>query len=545
MANSLAGQDAGEEGKAAPSVHAILREASELVLKQGNHESFWTERVLQVIGEEQTRAGDFDGALRSLRGSSDDIGRNGGLVRLVEAMARAGKKDRALEVGRMLDPKSRWTPQHVQDVVQFQWACHLIDKRDLQEGRKAIESIKSPENRHTALRNLAVAHAKAGDPAQAAKCFAEAIDRAKGIKAEYEQAEALLETAESQRKIGSSDAARATLRQLAEKADRFKNALARTFALRQCAALTEKLNDKEAARALFDRALKSQQTVNDLNKLGALEQIAIAQADVGFIEDAQTTAAMIEKSADGIFDSAYAERVRYSIAIAQLKTGDAAGAMDTALSVKHFLQYRDDALDSIVAYHSGRRDPKAALAATEKFDNPSRKAAAILKAAAAQARAGDRKKAADMTSKIKLTQRSELNQLLVQKDQGFEFGRPEKWGKNYDSGDIGTMLSYRVSVRNTAKVAAAAMELAQALEYKPPKSYAVLFNDINSEEIVQSLARSHAVFGDPKEALAWAKQIGSDAKIPEKDRDRISWAVQRRIHAMIGVAEGLLERSKH
>jgi len=57
------------------AVHALLREASEIALKQGEQEHFWTSRVLLHIGEVQIRAGDLDGALRSFRGSNYDFGR--------------------------------------------------------------------------------------------------------------------------------------------------------------------------------------------------------------------------------------------------------------------------------------------------------------------------------------------------------------------------------------------------------------------------------------------------------------------------------------
>src|SRR5579872_2938467 len=57
------------------TAQALLREASEIALKQGETERFWTEHVLLEIGEVQIRAGDFEGALRSICGSDYDYGR--------------------------------------------------------------------------------------------------------------------------------------------------------------------------------------------------------------------------------------------------------------------------------------------------------------------------------------------------------------------------------------------------------------------------------------------------------------------------------------
>ena len=49
---------------------------------------------------------------------------------------------------------------------------------------------------------------------------------------------------------------------------------------------------------------------------------------------------------------------------------------------------------------------------------------------------------------------------------------------------------------------------------------------------------------DSNEAIAWAKQIGSGDKVAAKENDRVRWAVERRIHALIGVAAGIHDSSK-
>ena len=110
---------------------------------------------------------------------------------------------------------------------------------------------------------------------------------------------------------------------------------------------------------------------------------------------------------------------------------------------------------------------KPALAATEKFDNPSRAAAAVLKVAAAHARSGDHKTAAGIAARIKLSHRSEMLRELLATGKEFDYRRPETWGENYDANDFFTMASHFASIQKTANVAAAAMELALALEYKP------------------------------------------------------------------------------
>ena len=52
----------------------------------------------------------------------------------------------------------------------------------------------------------------------------------------------------------------------------------------------------------------------------------------------------------------------------------------------HFTQYRDDALAVVVRHHIGGGNLRAALTATEGFSNSSRKAATLLRTAAAVGR---------------------------------------------------------------------------------------------------------------------------------------------------------------
>jgi hypothetical protein len=67
-------------------------------------------------------------------------------------------------------------------------------------------------------------------------------------------------------------------------------------------------------------------------------------------------------------------------------------------------------------------------------------------------------------------------------------------------------------------------------------------SDLLEPEIVQAVARAHDATGDPAQALAWARKIGSDAKVASKDDFRAQWPVEQRIGALAGVAEGILDR---
>ena len=104
-----------------------------------------------------------------------------------------------------------------------------------------------------------------------------------------------------------------------------------------------------------------------------------------------------------------------------------------------------------------------------------------------------------------------------------------------------SMTIYGEAVRRAAEVAAASMSLELALGGQPKEPYAVSFDKIYHEEIIRSLARTHAAQGEAGDALAWARRIG-DERVAADDGEAAGRA-HRLIYALVGVAEGLLERS--
>jgi tetratricopeptide (TPR) repeat protein len=517
-----------------PAVDAILREASEIALKQDQEQRYWTQRVLLHIGDLQIQAGDFEGALRSIRGSSYDYGRNAGLSQLAEALARQGQRERAFDTLRVLGSGHRWRQDYLEDEVQLRWIEWLIASGAIERAGKAVGELKSKRYRVKGLWNVAAAYARSGDADRATQEFTVAVSTAFDLKDERDRAWALLEIAEAQLSVGRTDQANTTIRRLLEPVES-KDPWVRFVALKEGAVLAAKAKDDDSAHALFRRAIDAQSAVNEMNKTNALMNLAAAQAEVGYVRDALKTASMIPQA-----ESRYGEAL-FAIAVAQLRANDAEGAVRTGLSIKDYLQYRDDALHAIVDHQIAKRDLKGALDSAQKPDNPSRKAAAILKVATAHARAGDRKSAADVAAQVELTPRSTL--LRRAGKELFDYRLARTWGVRYDDTDSFTNASHHWSSERAAEVAAAAMTLAQALGQKPDESYAILFNNINTKEVIQALARAQAARGDAREALAWAKEIGRSSKA-KSDDDDYPQAVERRIHALMGVAEGILERSR-
>src|SRR5262249_17957169 len=104
-----------------PAIDAVLREACELALRQDEEQHFWTQRALLDIGELQIQAGDFEGALKSIRGSTYPYGRDLGLGQLAKALGRAGNRERAFEILRLQD-----SFESFEDCVPLCWIEHVI-----------------------------------------------------------------------------------------------------------------------------------------------------------------------------------------------------------------------------------------------------------------------------------------------------------------------------------------------------------------------------------------------------------------------------------
>ncbi|MBO0698501.1 MAG: hypothetical protein J2P46_08910, partial [Zavarzinella sp.] len=313
---------------------------------------------------------------------NDTFRRNCGLSDLVEALARAGHRERALEVARLLDAGWGWTPDRMHDAAQVPWIDHLIASGDLRAAAGAADQLKTPGKRRKGLQRLAVAHAQAGDDSRAATLFRQAVESVAGLESERDRAEALVEIAEAQRSVPASASAAATIHRLAEQADAFRDASAKVAVLRECAALAARLGDRSTARDMFRRALACSGSIDGSSRSGAIRQIADAQARVGLIDDAVKTALAIQHSESDSFADSDREEALLAAAVARVAARDPNGAVRIARLITHFIQYRDDALAAVARHHISEGNLRAALAATEEMTNSSRKAATLLRTGA-------------------------------------------------------------------------------------------------------------------------------------------------------------------
>jgi hypothetical protein len=155
-------------------------------------------------------------------------------------------------------------------------------------------------------------------------------------------------------------------------------------------------------------------------------------------------------------------------------------------------------------------------------------------------KSGDRKTAAAVAARIDLAKRGLCE---TSEPTRFKCRSPRSWGQLYEFTGFYTAGTYSRCIESAADVASAAMAFSQAIGLEPTQSYGILFNDIDAGEIVQALARAHAASGDANESLAWAEQIGSGASIKADNDNALYRAANRRIRALIGVAEGILDRT--
>jgi len=522
---------AGEDHPASVDAVPILREASEIARRQDEPQSYWCDRALLDVADAQVRAGDFDGARHTIRSSGYEHGRHRALAALARAMARSGQREQALVVLRETETDHGWSQDHLEDGVKMSYAEHQMSIDELEGARRTVDEMATPESRAGGLRNLAVANASLGDMVAAADLFRRASTVSKTISDEYSRAKALWEIADAQL-AHARHAAAGTIRELAAASELYRDPWTRAAALREVAVLAVKMDDQQAAKRLFGQAVDCRQAIGQESRANALSAIARAQATAGYINDARATTYMIAGLQRDV--------TMCTIAIAQARTKDIAGAIATALSVDRE-QGLSGAWAGIADVQIRNGDMAGAVATAKQIPNASEKATALLRVATAYARSGDRETAEAVARAIRM-EREPGVAVRVQVD--FDYQRPDTWWRLYDMMSFTfTMGRLQSSLQRAQELAAAAMTLAQTLGEQHSVPYAQAFRDAPAE-VVQAIAPTHAAIGDVKGVLAWVRQIGSEDGSVSRDNTDAAESVRRRIHGLLGVAEGILDRRR-
>lgn len=539
MLRGAAARSNAQERVKSPVAKELLQAASQIAIGQAEHQDYWLERVLLWIGDVQVRAGDFAGAKLSLRHSNYEYGRNSSFIDLAEALAVAGQKEQAFEVLRELGTDHGWSQELIEDGVRLRWMDYLIVSNDLPRASQVVTEVVAAKSKPAAFRKLAVAYSKIGDKGASERSFRQAIDACRGITEEFDRAQALWEIADAQIAQGQSLPAAATIADLLKMAESFKQGWSKVAALRQAAVCAATNHDRKTATQAFQRALELCDVLDPANRINAMDLIAKAQAGVGYFDDALKTAELFRRGQKGFNHDGQRETLLRAIAIEQAKFGALADAIVTADQIKGFAPYKDDALLVIVRRQIAKQDKAGALTSAQQIVNPSMKATVMLKVAAAHAKANDKETAKTIASQIQLSMDSLL---LDNKSIVFDYAKADTWGYLYEQKNFSPSSIRRSNERRAVELATEAMTLRQALGEKPEQEYAVAFKKVHSGEVIRAFARAHAEYGDAKEAFAWASRIGADEKIASQDDYDTRTAVEQRIYALVGVAEGCLTK---
>lgn len=528
---------------------SVLRSATDLALTQGELGTLMMGDVLLQIAEAQTRAGDFEAALKSIHGASfDGDGRRHyraevayeALVHLAESLARDGQLERGLRVLNEWDPAQKQNPDSGKERVSLRWIEHLISVNDLIKARTVTEQLEFKPNCAEAYRQLAVAYARSGDGGRASEFLDLALDAARESEISYGSALVFCEIVQTQLDLKKSDEAKATIRELLQSIDSMRPH-DRFSVLLQSAVLMAKAKDELNSRNLFERAGVVPKEFNAVDQCCSLLQICICQMGVGDNDSAQQMISTIDTFVQEHFSQGPVSVVALPVAVTLPQNLNLNGTMQKALSVRTLYLSRDDVLHSTIDFQIAIGRFASALRSSTEIRDPSDKAVALLTLAAAVSSSGDAKSAAAIAEKVQI-EHEELN-LPKNEPARFDFRHPRSWGVVYGN-RTGTAARRHDARLHAAKVAAQSMSVALSLNWKPDESYAVLFNDF-VPEVVCAVAREHARSGDARAALAWAREIGSNERLSASGEGKVDRSsIARRIFALAGVAEGILDRMK-
>ena len=190
----------------------------------------------------------------------------------------------------------------------------------LSEALSAARSITDPEDRASALSDIAEVQAKSGDSHGAGRSIAEALSAAGRITDAEDRVWALRGIVEVQAKTGDSHGAARSIAEALSAAGRITDARDRVSALSGIAEVQAKTGDSHgAARSIVVAMSIARRITNAIERAVALRDIALAQASAGAIAEALSTARSITNANERVVALS-------DIAEVQAKAGDSYGA---------------------------------------------------------------------------------------------------------------------------------------------------------------------------------------------------------------------------
>jgi RNA polymerase sigma factor (sigma-70 family) len=348
-----------------PAAAKVLKQALALVPENSKRAIGEKIQTLSAIARAQVKAGDPDGALRTVA-KLDDRWRHEGLVAVIRAQASIGDIDAALRNADAVVPnESKADALQAIALAQAKKGDRPGARKTLLAAREAadlvaLELAKKPKgpglesqrymdnSKHATLcGRIALTQFMLGDSKEAAQAAA-------AIESDYEKAQALLDIGEAQITAGKQSEARTTLVAAARAAQNVKT--------------------------VEFRAGPGESVVGrpESAKAAALRQIAWQQAKAGDSEEALRTADSISTQQER--DTALRE-----VAPAQAAAGHTNEALETLARIKND-DYKLYALQRIVQARMGAGDDPGALAVVASQTPPSLKVHALVGAALGKAK---------------------------------------------------------------------------------------------------------------------------------------------------------------
>jgi tetratricopeptide (TPR) repeat protein len=209
------------------------------------------------------------------------------------------------------------------------------------------------------------------------------------------------------------------------------------------------------------------------------------------------------------------------VAVILAERGKLDSAVETAGRIGSYVECRDKTLVRICTACAATGDLKKALGMSEKIDNPSRRAEAVLEVAGTMAQKGEKPEARRLAEEVKLSTTEEGPRFGVAPPQAFSFRAYETWGLFHENVDYEV---YTIASRSEARSAAgdltaSAMRCRVLLEGKAQIAYLEAIEKWD----VRKVARAQAASGDSEGAMEWVRKL----------------SMKNRLAGLIGLAEGL------
>jgi tetratricopeptide (TPR) repeat protein len=506
------------EGNKVVDPIVLLTESYELTVTMKKDGIPQRQHRLKTIAILQAAAHRPDLALKTLDSLGSEHARIAALKKVAFAQARMGQLEDARQTQVRLRKNESWLYEEIDREIGV-WQAR---NGHVEEAVRTARGIRLKQFAVPVLTEVALQQANAGN-ASAVASISEALRTAESID-ESQRAQAWLGLVRAQKAIGGQDVARQLLEEFLLATEGWEDEWAKVHIWREAAFEMQRLGDAETAIRLFARAVaevpKIDGGVVHGNQLLALKMIAVDQARLGLFQVAFATLERME--IHGVFDASHKEEGLRDIALAQIERGDLDSAMRTALLIREFAQYRDDALLEIaMALTTGGNAPKG-VATCEQIQNNSRKAEALLRIAILQALNGDRKAAVETAELTRFLRFESFPAVLPSSD--FAYDRSETWGRLYEPSF--TAASSAEALDRACALGSAAIRLQVALGRSDWATYPEVCKE-GWDDVIYAIARGQTQAGDAVGAVSWTRVVN--------DPGKKAWA-------FVGIADAILEK---